>query len=170
MPKIIPDVRASLIRCAKAQLAAVGYSNMTVRSVAQAAGVGVGTVYNYFPSKDDLVAECMLEDWGATLAAVSRAIEKDALPRSAVLVIYSALTDFIKEHSGTLEDESAKRVFRNSFMDKHKLVRESVATVVRPIAKSEFGARFFAEAIFAWIGERCEVDELMPYLVHALEN
>ena len=63
MPKIIENLPEKLAEEARRQITESGYSAMTIRSVAKACGVGVGTVYNYYPSKDALVAQFMLEDW-----------------------------------------------------------------------------------------------------------
>ena len=52
MPKIIENLREKLVREAQYQVEERGYSALTIRSVANACGVGVGTVYNYFASKD----------------------------------------------------------------------------------------------------------------------
>ena len=50
MPKIIENLKARLIAEAKRQIEEAGYGAVTIRSVASSCGVGVGTVYNYFPS------------------------------------------------------------------------------------------------------------------------
>ena len=70
MPKIIENLESKLIQEARRQIAEIGYSAMTIRSVAKACGVGVGTVYNYFPSKEALVATHLLEDWKQCVTAV----------------------------------------------------------------------------------------------------
>ena len=46
MPKIIENLETKLIEEAKKQFETSGYSALTIRSVAKACGVGVGTVYN----------------------------------------------------------------------------------------------------------------------------
>ena len=63
MPKIIENLENRLVEEARRQAWEGGYSAVTIRSVAAACGVGVGTVYNYFPSKEYLAAGVMLEDW-----------------------------------------------------------------------------------------------------------
>ena len=50
MPKIIINLEKRLLEEARQQIERNGYSGMTMRSVAQGCGIGVGTVYNYFAS------------------------------------------------------------------------------------------------------------------------
>lgn len=49
----------ALVRAAEAEVEEVGYGGMTVRSVARRAGVAPATAYNYFSSKDHLLAEML---------------------------------------------------------------------------------------------------------------
>ena len=58
MPKIIENLESRLIEEAQKQIEEAGYSAVTIRSVAKACGVGVGTVYNYFPSKEAFTYGC----------------------------------------------------------------------------------------------------------------
>ena len=71
MPKIIKNLERILLEEARNQIEASGYSAVTIRSVAAACGVGVGTVYNYYASKDELLAAYMLEDWNACITAIN---------------------------------------------------------------------------------------------------
>ena len=76
MPKIIENIREKLLSEAKRQVMENGYSAMTIRSVAAACGVGTGTVYNYFPSKDMLVASFILEDWMLCMNDISKGMSE----------------------------------------------------------------------------------------------
>ena len=63
MPKIIENIRERAIEEARNELLRNGYTALTVRGIAAKLGIGLGTFYNYFPSKEYLAAAVMLEDW-----------------------------------------------------------------------------------------------------------
>ena len=93
MPKIIPNIRELLLEEAKRQINEYGYGNTTIRSVAQACHVGVGTVYNYFESKDMLIATFMAEDW---MKCISKVRAQNTGEAKVILKsIYDALLEFI---------------------------------------------------------------------------
>ncbi len=71
-----------------------GYAALTVRGVAKQCGIAVGTVYNYFPSKDMLAAEVMLEDWLAAITAVQQNCLSAESPREAVRELYRGVAGF----------------------------------------------------------------------------
>ena len=47
MPKIIENVKQKLMDETRRQIAECGYDAVTVRSVAKACEIGIGTVYNW---------------------------------------------------------------------------------------------------------------------------
>ena len=63
MPKIIDNVRERAIDEARKVLIGRGYRALTIRQIANELGIAPGTFYNYFPSKEYLAANVMLEDW-----------------------------------------------------------------------------------------------------------
>jgi AcrR family transcriptional regulator len=52
-------------------------ADLPVEEIARRAGVGVGTVYRHFPSKDALLDGLILDQFGAILAAAEEGLEKD---------------------------------------------------------------------------------------------
>ena len=106
MPKIIENLEEKLLCEARKQLQETGYSAMTIRSVAAGCGVGVGTVYNYFPSKDALLAASMLEDWQSCVAAVHGVSGSEQSPERVLRCIYDQLLGFIDRHQVLFRDKS----------------------------------------------------------------
>ena len=51
------DIRGRILAVAKLQFGQKGYSKTSMREIAASAGVGVGNIYNYSTSKDDLFRE-----------------------------------------------------------------------------------------------------------------
>ena len=150
MPKIIENLESKLAQEARKQVEASGYSAMTMRSVAQACGVGVGTVYNYFSSKEELLAKHLLENWKRCIeAALAVSLQSDSL-RATVHCIYNQLISFARRHKPLFQDETAKSIFAVSLAKYHQLLRTQLAQPLRRFCSSDFTADFFAEALLTW--------------------
>lgn len=55
------EKRANILEAAIPMFADFGFSATTVAAISKQAGVGFGTVFNYFPAKDDLFRAAVLE-------------------------------------------------------------------------------------------------------------
>ena len=63
MPKIIPEIQEQFLAAARQRIVYSEEHDLTIRQIARDCRTGVGTVYNYFPSKDALIAGVLSEDW-----------------------------------------------------------------------------------------------------------
>ncbi|MBE5892753.1 MAG: TetR/AcrR family transcriptional regulator [Lachnospiraceae bacterium] len=160
MPKIIENLDQRLIEEARKQIEESGYSAVTIRSVAKGCGVGVGTVYNYFPSKDDLVASFMAADWRLCLDTITGTGEKaaDALP--VLRCIYDQLCIFTKQHHSIIRDQGAAAGFAGSFGKYHGMLRGQLAGPLRKFCDSDFTADFIAESMLVWTMNGKEFEQL----------
>ena len=150
MPKIIENVRQKLILEARKQIEELGYAAMTIRSVAAACGVGVGTVYNYFSSKDALAAAFMLEDWQQCVAAIEDVSNRADTPEPVVRCIYEQLGLFMQQHQALFADEAAAASFSGSPSPYHSLLRRQLAGPLEKFCSHSFASEFIAEALLTW--------------------
>ena len=160
MPKIIENLEEKLIREAMRQIGEVGYGATTIRSVASGCGVGVGTVYNYFPSKEALVAKFMLEDWRSCIAAIEAVSTYSDSPRSVVLCICDQLQLFTSRHASIFRDEAAAAGFTGSFSKYHGTLRSQLAKPLEKFCADAFTAEFIAESLLTWSSAGRDFDEI----------
>lgn len=150
MPKIIENLEQRLMEEAKKQIEESGYSAMTIRSVAKGCGVGVGTVYNYFSSKDELLARHLLEDWNQCVTAIGTVSAYSDGPRPVLQCMYDQLISFSQRHQNIFRDEAAAAGFAGSFGRYHSMLRNQLAQPMRKFCTSDFSAAFIAEALLTW--------------------
>ena len=160
MPKIIENLESRLLAEAYAQTRELGYSALTIRNVAKACGVGVGTVYNYFSSKDELLATFLLEDWKQCIAAFEAKSVCSDVPMDVARCIYDQLVLFARRHQNLFRDPGAEDRFAGAFSNYHKLLRGQIAIPLRKFCESDFAAEFVAEALLTWTMARKPFDDI----------
>lgn len=94
MPKIIAELRETILQHARVMLLDGSCDTLTMRSIASACGVAVGTVYNYFPSKEMLLASVMLQDWQTALSCMHERTAQAASPLEGLRCINLEIIGF----------------------------------------------------------------------------
>lgn len=145
-----------LIEEARRQMEESGYGNMTIRSIAGACGLGVGTVYNYFVSKDMLVASVLLTDWQRCMGIVNDCCGQMSGHEAVFRCIYDQLKGFLHQYERLFTDAEAMKVFTGAFSQRHKQLRDQLAEpvgrleAVRQMPNGAFLAEFIAESLLTW--------------------
>ncbi|MBQ4382556.1 MAG: TetR/AcrR family transcriptional regulator [Oscillospiraceae bacterium] len=99
MPKLIPELRERLVRSARERLLSSRVHDITVRDVAADCSTAVGTVYNYFPSKDYLIAAVMLEDWFEAVESMKKGARAAGTVEEGFRSMDAALRAFVDRYS-----------------------------------------------------------------------
>ena len=165
MPKIIENLPQRLAEEARRQIEESGFSAMTVRSVAKGCGVGVGTVYNYYPSKEALVATFMLTDWNACIEAIRRCAEESATLEPVLKTMHCQLRLFMDQFDSIFRDEGAAASYNSAMSRYHSLLRSQLANPIQKFCRDDFTAEFIAEAMLTWTVAGKNFDELKSILL-----
>jgi len=156
MPKVIENVKEKLIEQAKKQVLENGYSATSIRSVAKACGIAIGTVYNYFPSKDMMIASFMSVDWHNAVSAMKAKSQNQEDPIKVLKIIHKELCSFIKIYEGIFNDPDSKASFNSFGPGKHSVLVNQLSEIVKPSCENKAKdknldiSEFVIETLLMW--------------------
>ena len=139
------DLRNAILDAAERLLAHYGYQKMTMDDLAREAGIGKGTTYLHFPSKQEVVlcsidriVERLLERLRAVAAADAPPAEKvRQLLRTRVLFRF----DSVKDYSQGLDD--VLRALRPAYLARRRRYFAAEAAVIADVLRQGQGSGTF---------------------------
>ncbi|HLU65175.1 MAG TPA: TetR/AcrR family transcriptional regulator [Kofleriaceae bacterium] len=94
----LSDKRTAILEAALDLFVERGYHGTAVPAVAERAGVGAGTIYRYFKSKEDLV-NALFRHWKQALAGqIIAGVSPTAPPREQFHQLWGGLARFARNH------------------------------------------------------------------------
>ncbi len=151
MPKQIENLQERILETAKCELLESDYSRFTIRSVAKECGIAVGTIYNYYASKDILAASVMLMDWNEALSAMRLGSGTSVSITEGLHVIYIEIEKFNSLYKGVWSQFSYTCQFASEYSKRHDLLLNQLAEIIHAlllrfyIAEDKFLENFIAE-------------------------
>ncbi len=103
------ETRALILDSAQHIFARDGFEKTTIRAVAHGAGVGLGTIFNYFPNKQALLVSSLLDDINKTKTLAFRNLPANASIKEKLLILSRAFFGYYAQNpslSRTLIKES----------------------------------------------------------------
>ena len=96
MSRIIENPHQLILDTARSILFSKGYSELSMRNVAKQCGIAIGTIYNYFPTKRDLVVDMMSGYWKEYFVILEKLIKDDSDFFLKLQSIFKELEGFIR--------------------------------------------------------------------------
>lgn len=161
VPKLIENLKEKLMEEAKKQLMEVGYEAMMISSLAKACGVGVGTVYNYYPSKEAILHACISEDWNKNMEIIENVAKYSPSYEAVIHCIYDQVAHFYQEHRYIYRDSvTSDNVY--AIIGRHNgILNDRVAVVLRKYCESDAEAAMIAEAVVTWMYTGKSYEEIL---------
>lgn len=97
MPKKIKDLEKKILDSVSNIFLNEGYEAIDMRRIAKEAGIAVGTLYNYYPNKKDLLSHLFKELWKESIDNLQKVIDNTTFLKEDLIVEY--ITAFYEEMS-----------------------------------------------------------------------
>jgi AcrR family transcriptional regulator len=101
LPKIIENPKQLILGEAKRILYSEGYAKLSMRNISKACGIALGTIYNYYPTKHDLVIGMMTDYWHENMNKLESIRSTEGSFYDKLDKLFDQLSSFIK----TFKDE-----------------------------------------------------------------
>ncbi len=88
------EARADLLNCTRRILLTEGYDAMSIKRVAEECDVGMGTIYNHYPAKVDLIGDVMRQDWVEKTNEMNKGLQVSGSCADSFALIVTTLSDF----------------------------------------------------------------------------
>lgn len=96
MPRIIDNPRQLILTKAKEILHNEGYNKLSMRNISQACNIALGTIYNYYPTKKELIIDMMTDYWHEYFYRIENVSLLDCPFYEKLFKIFIELDNFIK--------------------------------------------------------------------------
>lgn len=134
MPKIIDISKEKILKITNNLLKSQGYKNLSVRKVAAESGIAVGTVYLYFPSKDELVAQAIIVDWLDILAKMNEIAQQESSFVTGIEGFYQLVCDFMSSYKLAFDEYSKNVGSHEVLISRHAMLREQISKHIETLA------------------------------------
>ena len=100
MPKNLNNVKEDILLVTRQLLKDTGYSSLSIRQIAAKCGVASGTVYNYYSSKNEIIAEILNIEWNLMLRRIEQQAKARAKPIDKLEIMFNELKYFMNNVHG----------------------------------------------------------------------
>ncbi|MCM1188749.1 MAG: TetR/AcrR family transcriptional regulator [bacterium] len=138
---------------------------MNIRRIAKNCHVATGTVYNYFPSKEMLVASLMLSDWLEVLRRAGESAAGCSELKEGLEGVYAAFLSFSDRYR-VIFQATDMPLGGEAYAKRHKELRGQIVEVLQTLLErfdrhpDEMTCIILAESILTATGENRNFSEL----------
>ncbi|EGO88026.1 TetR/AcrR family transcriptional regulator [Clostridium botulinum C] len=95
MPKILENVKDTILKESKKILLKENYKALNIRQIAKCCNIGIGTFYNYFSTKDELVIEILKNDFDKIMDLIEQLKNSNLSFKEKLEQIYKSFDLFL---------------------------------------------------------------------------
>ncbi|MFD3158558.1 TetR/AcrR family transcriptional regulator [Haloimpatiens sp. FM7330] len=141
MPKIIKDLEKNIFNAALDLFGEYGYTNVDMKMIAKKVGIAVGTLYNYYPNKNQLFIRVFQKSWKNTFDKMDNMIKEDIKAKEKAQKFINILYDDIQERKGLGRALTKSDIFKKEGKEEIIVLKntllERMSRILKEIEKEE---------------------------------
>jgi AcrR family transcriptional regulator len=162
LPKVIENIKETILQTAKNALLVNGYNGLSLRWVSKQCNIAVGTIYNYFPSKLTLIAAIMLEDWTRQLEKMQKDCANAKSAETGIQSIFDNLREFAALYRDVWNMSMHSKEVREEMLNygsRHQMLVEQLVGVIHALldrfklSSDMFLSHFIANSLLVYMME-----------------
>ena len=163
MAKIIDNLYFNIQEVGKKILLEDGYKKMTLRLVANKCNIATGTVYNYFKSKDQLVATIMFKDWKNMIDVTVPKLLNVGSSIDGLKLVFKMIKDYTAIYQKAWLDYGGSLIGQD---ERHNILIKQLNDLIRPLFKDENSINFISEVLlYSGIRDDVSFDDISPFIL-----
>jgi len=180
MPKNLVNIKHEIIQTTREMILENGYDKLNMRDIAKRCGIATGTFYNYFRSKQAIVASLLDADWKVFRQSLQVKTDETQPPVRQLETLFVNLKKLTNDvHSiwaagfpDDLESETLSKL-QHVKKDLREEFSQNVIGVIRGHVaeeREEFMAGFITKMFFCYVYDgKTEFEALRPILEKLLD-
>ena len=163
MAKIIDNLYFNIQEVGKKILLEDGYKKMTLRLVANKCNIATGTVYNYFKSKDQLVATIMFKDWKSMIDVTVPKLFNIESSIDGLKLVFDMIKDYTAIYQKAWLDYGGSLIGQD---ERHNILIKQLNDLIRPLFKDSDSINFISEVLlYSAIRDDVSFDDIRPFIL-----
>lgn len=150
-----------VLEAAERTIISGGMAQCSMRRISKELGVAVGTIYNYYESREDLLIDLFTISWKRTIKNATSIIDPTKERRVQLEQFFDVVKEDVKNRQGLGKEIYVFNSFREERNEDVLNIRRELLTVVEEILNQKAGSEVPNKILSGWV---------MTILVEALVN
>lgn len=169
MPKVIKDLRNNILSVSKDELFNKGYKELNMRNIAKRTNTAVGTIYNYFNSKEILVASIILEDWYKSIDEIKSVTDRALSIEEGLKGILKAISSFYSLYGSVFQNSGLPNI-KIAYPDKYEMLNKGISEEIIKLMNKfnssydDFEITFIVSNIFSSVTNNWPLEQTINIL------
>lgn len=133
MPKIIKDLDDKIFQAAMDLFGEHGYQGVDMKKISKKVGIAVGTLYNYYPNKQQLFLDVFQKSWHGTLATLDKVMSVNIKGRVKLIEMIKVLNEEMQQRKGLGRELFMANVLRNEEEDVWCILYDGLRQRIRQV-------------------------------------